>query len=309
MPSPRGESACASMSTRAAVIPSTMLHTTEREPVLAILAEMKPDWHLRSIGAIERLPGGYANDNFSFDYAGSGYVLRVVREGLPGAIARELERDLLATSLASLAPTLVAYRLPQGHLLTRRIDAPLLADVPSNVADLAEYLIALHRRLPRIAHRYDVGALVRRWIALAAANVDEATVSRRLAVLDRLPAIEAPVACHNDLNPWNVIACGEPESWRTLDWEWFGGNSRWFDAICLARGLGLADAAETELIARFADALGSRPPTADVRRADTLCYHLREWAWAHAACARWGARPELQGQIERSEDALSELEA
>jgi len=280
--------------------------TAEHERVVAVLHELVPTWESREIGAPVRLPGGYANDNYSFDYRGAGYVLRIVRDGLPGAIPRAHEQELLTTSLTPLAPAVVAYRLPEGHLLTRRIDAPLLADAHASVAEVAHYLATLHRRLPPTRLRYDVGGLVSRWLALAG-HAPDARV--RLARLDTLPQIDDASPCHNDLNPWNVVAVGKPDEWRTLDWEWFGSSSRWLDAIALSRGLSLDADAEAELIARYCRALEIPAPSPSRLAADALRYWLREWAWAIGATALWGPRAEFAEQIARSDSALSELGA
>jgi thiamine kinase-like enzyme len=232
-------------------------------------------------------------------------VLRVVRDAT-NPIDRGFERRLLQGPIARLTAPLIAFALPQGHMLTRRVPGPLLIDAAASLDDVARYAAALHRKIPALHRRYDVVARIGRDLA-AAAHAGEAAPAWIHAIHAQLSSTGLNSSpCHNDLNPWNVIVSAQdPARWCTIDWEFAGENDPLFDALCLAHGLGLDATQSDELIDAYLSASkSSRVPTAAQRRTLEATYFLREYAWALEQRARGNHRHEILAQIERSAEAL-----
>ncbi len=274
----------------------------------AALKRLRPQWDLSGVGRVEWLVGGYTNDNFALTYRDSDYVLRLARPA-PVVVDRAFEKRLLTGPIALLTAPLVAYLLPEGHMLTRRVAGPLLIDKPPDNAALAHYLARLHLRMPPLGRRYDLVQTIGRDLRAAAQRGESPPgwfakehESLTRAVLQIRP-------CHNDLKPWNVIvSAADPARWCTLDWEFAGDNDPLFDLICLAEGLGWSHDATDVLIDTYLELIESaRAPTTSQRRTIRKAYFLREYAWALAQLAAGNRRPEIEAQLTRSEAALNEL--
>lgn len=251
-----------------------------------------PTWDAQGIEGVTYLPGGYANDNYRFEYDGRVYALRIARH--PGADRRAEARFL---QLAA-APEVLALDLPSGHLLTRWIDGTLLADSPVPPETAAAYLRALHAEIPQGVRHYDPREAIRRDLAGAKTVAPVAVTA-----LDRLDWTPADLrGCHNDLNPWNVLRT--ERRWRTLDWEFAGDNDPLFDVVCLGRGLGYDDAGMERLTATYYDtATVSRLHVLDTR----ILFELREYAWAVGQIALGNDRAVIRAQADTAERALGTL--
>lgn len=271
-----------------------------------------PHWDAAEACDFEQLDNAYTNLNLGFRYCGGSYVLRMVAPN-PLAIDRTFEHWLLRGPAARLAPPLLGYVLPDGHMVTRRIAAPVLADRAVPVQRLARYLRGLHGALPRLGQRYDPLALGRRYLAQAQAlgRIPDPLPMRLIDDFKWRPWTLA--ACHNDLNPWNVLAGeDEPARWYTLDWEYAGDNDPLFDLIAMARGLRWPLADEDALIDHYYNGLpASHAPPARHRQQTRRLFLLREYAWALLqSAARHAADTEPHAGIEAQiDDSLSALRA
>jgi len=274
----------------------------------AALKRLRPQWQLNAIGPVELLVGGYSNDNYALTYRDADYVLRLARPS-PVTVDRAFEKRLLTGPIALLTAPLVAYVLPEGHMLTRRVAGPLLIDKPPDCASLAHYVARLHLRMPSLGRRYDLVQTIGRDLRAAAQHgeLPPAWFAKEHESLSRAALQVRP--CHNDLNPWNVIVSAvDPARWCTLDWEFAGDNDPLFDLTCLAEGLGWSLAETDVLIDTYLESIESaRVPTTPQRRTIRKGYFLREYAWALAQLAAGNRRVEIEAQLARSAAALKDL--
>ncbi len=272
---------------------------------IAALKRLRPQWQIDAVSEVELLVGGYANDNFALTYRGADYVLRVVRSA-PVPIDRAFEKRLLAGPIALLTAPLVAYLLPEGHMLTRKVAGPHLVDTRPERSAVAQYLARLHLRIPPLGRRYDMVQTIGRDLRAAAQLGERAPdwFAKEHESLSRAALQIRP--CHNDLNPWNVIVSAtDPARWCTLDWEFAGDNDPLFDLICVAEGLDWTIDETDELIDLYLEQIEStRAPTTPQRRTIRKAYFLREYAWALAQLASGNRRPEIEAQLARAADAL-----
>ena len=271
------------------------------------LHRLLPNWRPGELRSVERLPGGYNNDNYRFERAGEAFVLRVVR---PQAdpLDRAFEHRLLSGSIGRLAPPLIAFDATAGHMLTRLVRGPLLVDAAAPTEAVARYLHHLHNSLPSLERNYAVTEVVEQNFAAAAAHGRHAPrwISALISTLDCGTLGHVP--CHNDLNPWNVIVCEpDPTRWCTLDWEFAGNNNPLFDVLCLAGGMTWPDEQADALIDEYHQRCGRPSPTDRQRLSTWQAYWLREYAWAFAQHAQGNARAEIVAQLRRSAAALRRL--
>jgi aminoglycoside phosphotransferase (APT) family kinase protein len=274
----------------------------------AALKRLRPQWQIDEVAGVELLEGGYTNDNYALTYRDSDYVLRLARPS-PLTIDRAFEKRLLAGPIALLTAPLVAYSLPEGHMLTRRVTGPLLVDAKPDRAALAQYLARLHLRIPPLGRRYDLVQTIGRDLRVAAqrGELPPPWFAKEHESLTRAALQVRP--CHNDLNPWNVIvSAADPGRWCTLDWEIAGDNDPLFDLICLAEGLGWSLDETDALIDAYLELVESpRMPTTQQRRTIRKGYFLREYAWALAQLASGNRRIEIEAQLKRSAGVLKEI--
>ena len=258
--------------------------------ITASILRLMPEWRAEHIRQITYLDGGYANDNYRFEYAGERFVIRIVRE------PRQRRDAELRYLELPLAPDAVAMDRMRGDLLTRWIEGTLLAEIRAEPPEMARYLRQLHSAVPRGIRRYDAVAVVRDYLRDAAVSAVASTALRRLDW-----SIAETAGCHNDLNPWNVIRCGT--SWRTLDWEFAGDNDPLFDLVGLGYGLAYGDEAFDALVAGY-----YRDRPTDKRLVDTrILYQLREHAWAARQMTVGNARDEIAAQVAATERELERL--
>ena len=85
--------------------------------VFTSVGALLPHWHLDRIERIAYLPGGYANDNYRFEYEGAAYAVRIVRRSGP---ARHAEARFLALPDRTGRGRLRSLRRRPGHALDRR---------------------------------------------------------------------------------------------------------------------------------------------------------------------------------------------
>lgn len=259
--------------------------------VLTSVGTLLPHWHIERIERIAYLPGGYANDNYRFEYEGAAYAVRIVRR--PGP-ARHAEAHFLALATA---PDVVAFDPDGGDLVTRWIDGTLLVDTSVAPARAAACLRALHDQIPAGVARYDPLEAIRR--DLDGAGPVAAAPAAALE-LGWTPATSR--GCHNDLNPWNIVQTDT--AWRTLDWEFAGDNDPLFDLVCLGHGLGYDDAQMDVLAGAY---LGVRAPPARGLLDTRIVFELREYAWARGQLALGSEREEVRDQAVAAEKALVRL--
>jgi thiamine kinase-like enzyme len=182
-------------------------------------------------------------------------------------------------------------------MISRWQSGTLLSDLTPDPATLVPYVETLHRGLPPCSRRYDPLALAREHLSIGEA-------AREIVELAGRSTWSPPetTACHNDLNPWNIIR-PEAGEWVTLDWEWLGDNDPLFDLVTLHQGLSLDDALMIELAEEL---LGASVLQQRVRDC-LVAFWLREYAWAHAELTCGNDRSEIREQIRLSSEKLAAL--
>jgi thiamine kinase-like enzyme len=136
-----------------------------------------------------------------------------------------------------VGPQVAAYLPDSDVLVTRYLDGRPLrtAEVsePDVLADVAESLRALHKG-PRLRTKLSPFRAVERYREIATDHGVEADerYHRAHALAGEIEAVmqgrdHAPVPCHGDLAPPNLIYDGEHV--RIVDWEYAGMGDRFFD--------------------------------------------------------------------------------
>lgn len=266
-----------------------------------MLRRLMPEWDPHRVGMISVLPGGYSHRNYRITYSAEAFVIRLPAAGASAEDAR-FEGGWLRGLPAGLGAEIVAFDPETGALLSRWIDAPLLVDTTPAPQELADYLVALHRRMPGLYRRYDLPSQVRQWLGHSAQPAAVLKARRRL-----VPTGALARPCHNDLNPWNILC--DPGGWRTLDWEWVGLNDPLFDLVTLGLGVGVSAA---ELRGMAAGYLARQEPPGgngleERLEQAVLGFWLREYAWAFDARRRGNARAEVEAQLDHALARLQEI--
>ena len=258
--------------------------------VAETILRLMPAWRAGRIARITYLTGGYANDNYRFEYDGETFVVRVVRGP---SIPRHAEMRYLELPIA---PRVIAADRLRGDLITCWIEGTLLADSPAAPNEAASYVKELHDIVPRGIRRYDPIRIVRDYARDAPLAAVAATALRQIDW-----QMEATAGCHNDLNPWNVMRCGH--SWRTLDWEFAGDNDPLFDLVGLGYGMSYSDHDLDALIAGYYRDRPSDRRLLDMR----ILYLLREHVWAARQVHLGNTRDEVAAQAVTTEQELKRL--
>ena len=265
------------------------------------------------------LDQGWTNLNYRVSVTGHELALRIctapnAREGVPpgnlspqkrAAMRRRRELETLCGPAQDLAPEVLGYQLPQGHLLTRFVPGPMLADAPPEPAALAELAVRLHTSLGDLGRRYDPHHQIETNLARVR-DAGYRVAPDALAAVENLKLdIDATIGCHNDFNPWNVVRGAD--RWYVFDWETAGNNDPLFDLVTMFEGLAWAASARWETLAHYGELTGRAPPSADRLRQFTLLFQLGSYAWAHAECCAGNDSAELQTQVETSLSAIAAL--
>ena len=214
------------------------------------------------------LDGGITNRNLRARMRGRDYVIRMA-----GKDTRLLGIDRTAEHQASVAAARVgvgpevALFLPEASVLVTRfieglpLTAAELSD-PDVLSDVAESLKTVHRG-PRLRQRFSPFRIVESYKATAEEH--GVTVDERYDEVHALSGeIEAalvgpdhaPVLCHNDLLPANLIHDGERV--RIVDWEYAGMGDRFFDLGNLSINAGFDEGDDEWLLTAYFN----EPPTA-----------------------------------------------
>jgi aminoglycoside phosphotransferase (APT) family kinase protein len=255
-----------------------------------------PGWRAKDLSDFRYLPGGYSNRNYRFCHRGSHFVLRIPERSRP-FIDRDLEYAFYQSPGDVLIPEIQAFEPTTGWMISRWQTGTLLSDLEPDSAALVPYVGKLHRGLPPCPRRYDPLALAREYLSIGNATPEIVELAHRSTWNP-----PETTACHNDLNPWNIIRPGSSE-WITLDWEWLGENDPLFDLVTLHQGLALDDALLVELSEELLGASASQRRVRDC----LLAFWLREYAWAHAELTVGNDRSEIREQLRLSFEKLGAL--
>lgn len=278
-------------------------NASEHRRLLAAICQLMPHWQASQLAGFRYLPDGYSNDNYRFAFRGGDYVLRLPLASREPAQWRT-EHALYEAPGALRIPSLVAMNDCDGTMITRWVAGELLPDAVPSDAQLVAHTQRLHQALAPhapLTRAYDPIALGRRQLAIAPKAVPR-TISATIQSARWRPKHLA--ICHNDLNPWNVIApSADVRTWVTLDWEHPGANDPVFDFVSLHQGLERAMGD----VAPLAEQLVETPVTARRIAENLRGFWLREYCWAFAAWHRGNRREAIAAQMSRAEAKLSAL--
>ncbi len=271
---------------------------TDIHAIRAGVCRLIPEWEPGELFEFAYLPAGYSNHNFRFARRGQRYVVRAPLE--PPAADSLLAERTVYDSLESLPLPDVVAMSGDGWLVSRWVEGPLLVDAPPAPEDLVDFIQRVHESLHVDAAPYDPAARSLRYLATPGEAAPDAKAVRIARNLEWESGHTA--ACHNDLNPWNVIVSASGD-WVTLDWQSVGGNDPLFDLTTLHQGLGLAG----EGLAALCEALLEEPVAASRVERLLTGFWLREYAWAFAALQLGNRRQEILDQLAVSLDQLNSL--
>ena len=209
-----------------------------------------PSW--RSARAIEigaePIGSGLTNANYHVRVDGAPFVLRVGGENAAVlGINRQTEHDaLMAVSAVGIAPEVILFTLPEGHLITRFIEGHDWTrdefKQPAVIARVADTMRRVHS-LPEIAGGFspyrDIERRLREVRDRAGASPEPAALERYLDTLYQIEAERAadhrypPALCHNDPFANNFLDDGMV---RLLDWEFAGMGDIFYDlaSVCFS---------------------------------------------------------------------------
>ncbi len=213
----------------------------------ALLARV-PGWADAPDLRLERLEG-LTNLNYAVTVHGECFVLRVSGPNAAWlGIDREAEREALAAAARSgLGAEVVAYLLPEGHLVTRFIEGRTWTFAeyrrPENLRRVVEAVKRLHHS-PPIAVTFSPFCRIKDY-ARRARNLHVLLPENFCAVMERVCAIENrwcraacaldPAArgfCHNDLFSVNMFI-DTNDAVRFIDWEFAGMGDIYNDLATL----------------------------------------------------------------------------
>ncbi len=216
---------------------------------------------------ITPLLGGLTNMSYLVVADGAKFAVRV--SGVSGealGIDRASEADALRRAeAAGIGPEVVAFLLPEGHLITHYLaDARTLTleefTGPEMIPRVAARLRDIHALDP-IARDFDPYADIRRWLELtegqrASRPAQLGPLLEQVTEIERLRASlpeEAKVFCHND--PYFLNFLDDGFLW-VIDWEYAGMGDPMYDLA----GVGnvLDDAGRDLLLESYFGEGGSR---------------------------------------------------
>jgi thiamine kinase-like enzyme len=214
------------------------------------------------------LDGGMSGRTFRVRLGRADYVVHLGGKDIKAlGISRAAEREATAAAArVGVGPEVALYLSVEDVLVTRYLEGRALraeeVAEPDILADLAESLKTLHRgrrlRVPfspfRVAEDYHATAEAH------GARIDP-RYDRAHALADEVEAAltgpdHAPVPCHGDLMPANLIY--DDERVRIVDWEYAGMGDRFFDLGNLSANAGFDEGDDEWLLTAYFN----EPPTA-----------------------------------------------
>jgi thiamine kinase-like enzyme len=236
------------------------------------------------------LGGGITNHNLLVRYDGRDVVVRLAgRDTDLLGIDRACEREAtIAAAAAGVGPHVLGHLDDPETLVTGFIPGRVLTrdDVgkPDVIAEVAVALWDVHGMRP-LRNRFSAWDVVDRYAAVAAERGGGAPGSfgdlregaRRVrAAIDPADPEHAPVPCHNDLLPANLIHDGMRV--RIVDWEYAGMGDRYFDLGNLSVNNGFNEAGDEWLLECYWGEPCTRRRLATVRLMRIMS-DLREAMW------------------------------
>jgi thiamine kinase-like enzyme len=223
-----------------------------------------PQWHGRTDLKVSPLSGGITNHNYRVDVGGKSFVLRVggANTELLGIDRRHERAANLAAAAAGLAPEILYFIEPEGHLLTRFIAGrPITPDEmrqPDTIREAAKILQRVHA-LPPIPGAFSPFRVVDEYRQLADARGVKHWPDDYAWLLERRRAVETafardpafPVPCHDDLVNGNFLREAETGRVVVLDWEYAGMGDSYFDLANLAAQHRFGDEQDQLLLAAY----------------------------------------------------------
>jgi thiamine kinase-like enzyme len=211
------------------------------DPLVEAIAAQIPAWKGASQILVERQPGGLTNANHLLTVDGERFVLRVGGENtIQLGIDRKREKDaILTASAAGIAPEVVLFALPEGHMVTRYLEGHEWTNAefgtPAVISRVAETMKQVHA-LPAIAGTFSPYRDIEQRLAAAEERGTRLPTGVDLC-LEEMYKIErqrapAPLAlCHNDPFANNFLDDGRV---RLLDWEFAGMGDPFYDlaSVC-----------------------------------------------------------------------------
>ena len=188
---------------------------------------------------------GLSNRNFRVVLGSDDWVVRLASEDADQlGISRAAECEALRLAhAAGLGPEIIHMHLPEGHLISRFVDAQAFSQAPEayrkpeTLAQIVETVVRIHH-MPAIDHVFDPFARIRRAFHRAAQHTVPLPEQAQ-NLLDRLDAVESArgpldpsclALCHNDLFAGNLL---DANPVRVIDWEFAGMGDIFFDLATL----------------------------------------------------------------------------
>ena len=208
---------------------------------LSLIINRVPAWVGASNIQIERI-SGLTNANYQITVSGERYVLRVSGQNTERlGINRHHEvAALRAATKDGIGPQVVAFLLPEGHLVTRWIEGRhwevAECRTPEHIRLLTETVKRIHALSPN-------GAIFSPFQRVAAYQEIAAGFSVPLPprfdrLLETMRAVQADQEhdrsdwlhfCHNDLVAVNYLIIDESQTIMVLDWEFAGLGDIYYD--------------------------------------------------------------------------------
>ncbi|PKO16327.1 MAG: hypothetical protein CVU39_08155 [Chloroflexi bacterium HGW-Chloroflexi-10] len=204
-----------------------------------------PSWQKIADIQIEKL-AGLTNQNFQVTVGGERFVLRVSGQNAARLGINRLHEQaaLQAADVAGIGPHVVAFLLPEGHLVTRWVNGRHWGmeefRTPQNVRLFTETVKRIHQ-LPPNGAVFSPFQRVNSFLDVARQfNVplppDLAEFLRTMQNIQddqNNDASNWQCFCHNDLVSVNYLFSEEDHSIIVLDWEFAGWGDRYYDLATL----------------------------------------------------------------------------
>jgi len=264
--------------------------------VPAIVSDLLEEWdldELRGGWEAEILAGGAINDNYVLTSRnGERFVLRIVKPGPSERLRLDRGRALRAHRAAAehgVAPAVTAHKLPEGHYLSRFLEAETVTEEvlrrPGVLESIGGILRKLHGAGP-IEGDFSSFADTRIYLQIAvgeglALPGDIDAIALKLDQVERLfdTLADEPVLCHGDLVIQNLLL-SDGRLW-VIDFDYAGMGNRYFDLGEVTSKGSLDDDGRCALVAGY---FGRYDPVHDARvRLMAFMSGLREAMWSVVA--------------------------